>query len=122
MNIKGLDSTVDNFIPPVGFSTFFSEWKKEQTRIGFNWSLKSEELFRKAMLTGMVFAKSTETKSEEAPQKEKALSGTETGRVRSRQESKEDAPVRSRKEVGNTETSDTIVPSNRTRTRTRASN
>lgn len=118
MNIKELSNKVDNFIPPSDFAEFFTLWKTEQSRMGFNWSVKSEEIFRTTMLTGMVFLKSLDGKSQEAPQKEKVESAPKpsTGRTRARTEEPE-------KRTRNTESNvATIETSNRVRTRTRTSN
>lgn len=126
MNIKELNSKVENFIPPEDFGEFFADWKKEQTRVGFNWSVKSEELFRKSMITGMVFLKSSDDNVQEAPQKEGKLPTEklpETGRKRARRENKkEELPEKTARTRNNVENSDTISTGNRTRTRTRASN
>lgn len=107
MDIKNVKSTVENFTPPSNFNHFFGEWKKEQHRIGLNWSVRSEGFFREAMITGMVFLNSDKAESQEAVQEEKVEEVVEEKRIRTRIKP---------------ETSDTIVPSNRTRTRTARSN
>ena len=108
MNIKEVKCKVDNFVPPTGFNAFFKEWKEEQVRTGFNWSVKSEELFRQSMLTGMVFVNEPlEVEDEEPVAEEIPLKGTETGRTRSRATEEVAEPVAEER--------------SRTRTRTRAS-
>jgi len=107
MNIKDLKDRVENRIPPTGFAKFFKEWKAEQARMGFNWSPKSEELFRETMLTGMVFLDSLDSKTNEAPQKEVKKKEVTEKRTRTR---------------NSVENTGTIETSNRTRTRTRTPN
>lgn len=106
MDIKNLKSVVVNFVPPSGFNQFFNEWKVEQKRLGFNWSIKSEDFFRESMITGMIFLNADKPKSQEAVQEEPI-----------KKEVVEEKRTRTRVKP---ETSDTIEPSNRTRTRTRS--
>ena len=83
MEIKNVKSAVENFVPPVEFGGFFSEWKKEQARLGFNWSANSEELFRQCMVTGMVYIDSVDSK-EEVLTTEKVEASVEEKRTRAR--------------------------------------
>jgi hypothetical protein len=108
MEIKNLKGAVANFVPPSGFNQFFNEWKIEQKRLGLNWSVKSEDFFRESMITGMIFLSADKPKSQEAVQEETI-----------KKEVAEEKRTRTRIKP---ETSDTIEPSNRTRTRTRTSN
>ena len=96
MEIKEVKNKINDFVPPSEFNKFFFEWKKEQYRQGYNWSVKSEEIFRNCMLTGLVYMDNVnKEKSEDNSVVEKVEVQAEEKRTRTRSKP---------------ETSDTVEP------------
>ncbi|NRA76836.1 MAG: hypothetical protein HRU18_01400 [Pseudoalteromonas sp.] len=130
MDIKEVNKQAQQFVPHNDFHDFFDSWKKEQERIGMNWSVKSIDRFKEAMFTGMIFLNTVNENSQETVQQEttevKKETPVEQPRQRARAESKESAPEenkRVRNRVANSEPSTTINNTgSRIRTRTKNSN